>query len=169
MRRQGYLMGFLAAASLSIGGCSSDGDTGLGGGGTAGSAGSSGSGGSGSGGEAGSASGGAAGHSGAAGSAGHCESKPVQRKGDERVCEYGYCRCEASDVCFAKEDAARCCAGKFRCFSSDGSPTCEGRPPKLTDGKRTCDAGYCYCSAGDVCFPSETATPCCGVQPACAD
>jgi hypothetical protein len=150
--------------------CGSEDDSGLGG--TDGSAGSS------SGGSAGSA-GSAAGSAGQAGSAGNagsgaggsagaeCTSTHANTEAGAPACAPGECRCQTTNLCYPREQAARCCEGELRCFTEDGGVDCEGRHPEVDGGTRFCKSGDCYCEANDTCFPAKTATLCCGPSAKC--
>src|SRR5688572_17781967 len=92
--------------------CGSDSDSGLGGG-TGGSGNTSGS-------DGGGASGGASGSAGTASGGGageQCSGTHPLLDGGARYCEAGSCRCVGTDLCFAQENAARCCDAELVCFT----------------------------------------------------
>jgi len=45
--------------------------------------------------------------------------------------------------------------------TSDGGPMCNGAHPNVNGSSRTCNAGFCYCSGKDACFPQGAASSCC--------
>jgi len=151
----------LLAAVLAVA-CGSEDDANLG----SGSDGGAGTGGSAGSGSAGQGNGGGAGNAGASGGPQCTGTHPLVDAGI-RFCAPGECRCESDDTCYPQADAARCCTGQLRCFTPDGGVTCEGRHPQVDGSARFCDAGDCYCSANDTCYPAAIAALCCGLAPQC--